>query len=789
MAKASDYYLQLNDDGTPRRKHDIEEQEQRRAVSFTVAGFIFFNVFALLKIIWFGDSNTQSGSHGRAIDGGQDLPQRVVEATGDAVVIPASELTDEGAVKQGDPDELPPADGVRGSGPKFSLSSRDLNFSDTGPISTARMGAPLATASNDNVTLYGAAPGRPIIIPEGVAGGSGAGGDLVSSQAGPVQNEGSDTAEESNGGDSQGGGAGSGNTGASAGGGSGSGGAASDPRGNRLPVVSNVVILSTLLINEARSLELGDFLHNVSDADGDTLSVANVKASVGHVIAKVDGGWLYIPEFNDRSVVEFTFEIKDGGGSVAQKAYMSIVPGRYVPLTGTDGEDDLSPDPIDELIGHIVEAGAGDDNVTTDFGDDVVYGSSGDDTIYTGAGNDVIYAGDGNDVVDAGSGDDYLFGEDGDDHLYGGSDNDRLEGGAGNDLLDGGDGDDVLTGGQGDDHADGGAGNDLFFGEAGDGADIMIGGAGHDVYTAYTDDGDDEFFGGDGDDVYRSAVSDGTDVVRGGEGHDAFVAVEIGGGDTFDGGAGCDTYDASEIESAVIIDLSAGTVYLMTDVDVVLETDGTSKIATSQDGPAPAAQAGIPETATPALDMGDTEPAIAELLEEVSDALTAGGEEPEVPSLYQPEPAAVPDILIDVENAVGGHGDDILISGDGVNELAGGEGDDTFVFQTVASAGSGKGSRDKILDFEVGDRIKIDDISEEFERDFNDVFDDPGIRKFILIAQGQEFARPGEIRFKYDEEHGSTVLEGNIDYNADTDFEIEIIGAHQLRYDSYVYST
>ena len=147
------------------------------------------------------------------------------------------------------------------------------------------------------------------------------------------------------------------------------------------------------------------------------------------------------------------------------------------------------------------------------------------------------------------------------------------------------------------------------------------------------------------------------------------------------------------------------------------------------------------------------------------------------------------DLLDSVENVVGGQGDDVIFASDEVNELAGSGGADTFVFQTVASAGSGKGSRDKIMDFEVGDRINIDDISEEFEREFNDVFDEPGIRKFVLIAQGQEFTQPGQIRFKYDEADDATILEGNVDFDSDTDFEIEILGAHELRYDSYVYST
>ena len=63
------HYLQLNDDGTARRKHDIEDQKQRRPIFFfSVAGFAFFNFFALMKTIWYGEDNPQEHStHPRGI--------------------------------------------------------------------------------------------------------------------------------------------------------------------------------------------------------------------------------------------------------------------------------------------------------------------------------------------------------------------------------------------------------------------------------------------------------------------------------------------------------------------------------------------------------------------------------------------------------------------------------------------------------------------------------------------------------------------------------------------------
>jgi len=71
----------------------------------------------------------------------------------------------------------------------------------------------------------------------------------------------------------------------------------------------------------------------------------------------------------------------------------------------------------------------------------------GNDDISTSGGNDVLTGGSGNDKLDGGEGNDVLTGGSGNDKLYGSDGSDVLTGGAGDDLLDGGRGDDVLTGG------------------------------------------------------------------------------------------------------------------------------------------------------------------------------------------------------------------------------------------------------------------------------------------------------------------------------------------------------
>lgn len=118
-------------------------------------------------------------------------------------------------------------------------------------------------------------------------------------------------------------------------------------------------------------------------------------------------------------------------------------------------------------------------------------------TLKTGAGNDTVAAtasllagiridaGAGNDTVTSGGGNDTVFGGLGNDSLEGGAGRDSLNGGAGDDTLTGGLDRDILTGGSGVNvfHAsDDGAGDTLFTtGSAGrglwdEGLDVILGG-------------------------------------------------------------------------------------------------------------------------------------------------------------------------------------------------------------------------------------------------------------------------------------------------------------------------
>jgi Ca2+-binding RTX toxin-like protein len=165
--------------------------------------------------------------------------------------------------------------------------------------------------------------------------------------------------------------------------------------------------------------------------------------------------------------------------------------------------------PIDALI----DAGSGDDIVTTSKRNDIILGGAGKDKISSDAGDDKIDGGAGDDTIDCG---------DGNDSVIGGKGSDTIHGGAGNDVVGGQAGIDALYGDEGDDLIGGGAGNDVVFG--GDGKDAVFGDIGNDLLVGDGDadhldgaKGNDRCFGGMGDDQLKGGV--GRDLLDGESGN------------------------------------------------------------------------------------------------------------------------------------------------------------------------------------------------------------------------------------------------------------------------------
>lgn len=83
-----------------------------------------------------------------------------------------------------------------------------------------------------------------------------------------------------------------------------------------------------------------------------------------------------------------------------------------------------------------------------------MHGQAGNDSI-TASGNRIV-------TINGGDGDDVLYGGEGNDTIFGGGGRDRIFGRGGDDTLDGGAGNDLLNGGEGSDRLLGGSGNDIY---------------------------------------------------------------------------------------------------------------------------------------------------------------------------------------------------------------------------------------------------------------------------------------------------------------------------------------
>ncbi|MCX5743506.1 MAG: calcium-binding protein [Proteobacteria bacterium] len=304
-----------------------------------------------------------------------------------------------------------------------------------------------------------------------------------------------------------------------------------------------------------------------------------------------------------------------------------------------------------------------------------VYGGAGNDTIRGGAGDDTLDGGDGNDTFNQGTA------TDGADIMTGGAGADTADYSArtnavtvtidatANDgeaseadkvstdieTVKGGAGNDTITGGLGNDTLYGDAGNDTFNeGAATSGADVINGGAGTDTasyalrsvaVTVVIDgaalDGEsgeldkvmtdvENVTGGDGDDTITGSASDnvldgglGNDTLNGGLGNDTLKGGA--GNDVENGDAGDDTFDeGSATNGADSFHGGAG-------IDTVTYTARTNDLVSVMDG------------------------------------VTGGGEASECDLVFT-----------DVENFVGGAGDDAIDGNAADNQLEGGAGVDTI---------------------------------------------------------------------------------------------------------------
>jgi Ca2+-binding RTX toxin-like protein len=303
----------------------------------------------------------------------------------------------------------------------------------------------------------------------------------------------------------------------------------------------------------------------------------------------------------------FTF----GGGTIQNIETLDY-------LRGTEFSDNLTIATQSTLL--TVNAGAGDDTITSQNSSVALTGGDGNDVFITGAAGDTFDGGNGIDTIDyqqatagvsitiaasgaasTGAGGDQfsnvenVYGTAFADTLTGNELSNELRGQAGDDVLSGAAGDDYLFGGDGSDTVNGGAGNDLL--DGGSGADSMAGGTGNDTYIVDNSGDSITENANEGTDLVQSAFSyqlganlenltlTGTSAISGtgnaldnvitgngaangidgGAGSDALTGGA--GADTLTGGAGNDTFKdtASGLNGDTITDWSIGEKIVITD--------------------------------------------------------------------------------------------------------------------------------------------------------------------------------------------------------------------------------
>ena len=537
---------------------------------------------------------------------------------------------------------------------------------------------------------------------------------------------------------------------------------------NRAPRVTGPVYLHDVFGCAAAIIGLGELLRNASDPDGDTLTITNLTISSG-TIRQVAGGWSFVAAL--LGPVTITYEITDGALSVVQKAYFNVA--QSLPILGTPGDDNIAG----TECANDIDGGCGDDNIDGRGGNDMIVGGSGDDHIVAGSGDDIVQAGDGNDIVFGGVGKDWISGGKGDDRLFGG------------------DGDDVIFGDQGDDRIDGEAGHDLVFGGAGN--DVVTGGAGDD--KLFGEEDADQLAGGTGDDILSGG--EGSDVVLAEEGDDTVIGDTDQAADTYDGGDGTDLIDYSAATSSISVNLAeeqASGCEIGTDViadfeavvtgsgdDCVTGSDACEEITTGDGDDYIEDGAG-----RDVIEAGVGNDVVKAALDAVADSYR-GGEGKDTLDYS----ASLAGVYIDLkegtatgleigadqvsgfETVIGGAGNDtFVVVADAPVSLTGGAGEDVFEFEAASGRGAGAQIVHDILDFMVGDRIKVSkyEVFEEVMDTLEDRFED------IYGEKVDKDELPIRIRHEQTDNVRQTFIDVDFDDDDVHDMTINIAGNHVL---------
>lgn len=117
--------------------------------------------------------------------------------------------------------------------------------------------------------------------------------------------------------------------------------------------------------------------------------------------------------------------------------------------------------------------------------------------------------------------------------------------------------------------------------------------------------------------------------------------------------------------------------------------------------------------------------------------------------------------------------------------LYGHEGQDTFVFGSVASIANGNQGFDEIRDFNVGDKVDLSKL----ERELGRLYFDDGENSLELNGDDHKTLVKLYKKMIDDDDAGHHVLQLVTDIDGDQDYEIVIISAQDLDADDLILTT
>ncbi|UEM03210.1 cadherin-like domain-containing protein [Skermanella rosea] len=123
---------------------------------------------------------------------------------------------------------------------------------------------------------------------------------------------------------------------------------------NQAPVASGPVELEAILEDaDAILITTEQLLANVTDADGDTPSIASVALAdeaAGELIPNEDGTWSFKPASNFNGTVSFTVTVTDGKESIETSATLEVTPVNDFPVAGEPIALETSPEDVPVIL-------------------------------------------------------------------------------------------------------------------------------------------------------------------------------------------------------------------------------------------------------------------------------------------------------------------------------------------------------------------------------------------------------------------------------------------------------